>query len=377
MDSFLMLGEYMKKRLLFVDDDINVLEGLRRTLRSQRDKWDMHFAGSGVEALQILETTPMDIVIADITMPGMNGIQLLEHVMDRFPNIIRMILSGYAESDLIMKSVAVTHQYLSKPCNPDILKSIITQAAESRTFLPNENLSSFVSKLGALPSVPILYREVTKELQSPEASLNKVGDIISQDTSMAAKILQLANSAFFGRRHSMSKITAAVAFLGLNCVAKLLLAIHAFEEFMPAVSGLISIEELWEHSSHTAIRAKMIAIEQHASDNITDDAFTAGLLHDIGKLILASRFPEEYATATKRAIASQNPLWVVEREIFSATHAEVGAYLLAIWGLPKSIVAATAFHHNPSATTEDGFCALTAVHAADTLENLTAGRSIR
>jgi putative nucleotidyltransferase with HDIG domain len=365
-----MLGKCMKKRLLFVDDDTNVLEGLRRVLRNQQNDWDMHFARSGAEALRIMETMPMDIIIADISMPDMNGIQLLEQVMDRYPNIIRMIFSGYSESDLIMSSVAVTHQYLSKPCNTDILKSIITQAAESRTFLQNENLENLVSRLGALPSVPVLYREVSKELQSPEASLNKVGEIISQDPSMAAKILQLANSAFFGRRHSISKITAAVSYLGLDRVAKLLLAIHAFKEFMPAVSGLISVEDLWRHSNHTAMRARKIAEEQHASDNIIDDAFTAGLLHDIGKLILASRFPEEYAMATKRSKESQNPLWIVEREIFSATHAEVGAYLLAIWGLPQSIIDAAAFHHNPAATTEAGFCALAAVHAADTLENL-------
>jgi DNA-binding NarL/FixJ family response regulator len=201
----------MKKRLLFVDDDVNVLEGLRRVLRNQRNEWDMHFAGSGAEALQELERMPMDIVIADISMPNMNGVQLLEHVMNRYPNIIRMIFSGHSESDLIMKSVTVTHQYLSKPCNPDILKSVINQAAESKVFLQNENLKKLVSKLGALPSVPALYREITKELQSPEASINKVGAIISQDPGISAKILLIANSAYFGRRHGMSKVTAAVS----------------------------------------------------------------------------------------------------------------------------------------------------------------------
>jgi putative nucleotidyltransferase with HDIG domain len=371
------VGEYVKKRLLFVDDDANVLEGLRRVLRGQRDEWDMHFAGSGAEALLIMEATPMDIIIADISMPGMNGVQLLEHVMDRYPNIIRMIFSGHSESDLLMKSVAVTHQYLSKPCNPEILKSIITQASESKTFLQNENLKNLISRLGALPSMPALYREISKELKSPEASINKIGEIISHDPSMAAKILQLANSALFGRRHSISKIATAVSYLGLDHVAKLLLAIHAFEELMPTVSGLISVEELWMHSNNTAMGAKKIAEEQHASDNIIDDAFTAGLLHDIGKLIFASRFPEEYAIVIKKAIESQNPLWIVEREIFLADHAEVGAYLLAIWGLPTPIVDATAFHHNPSATTNGGFCALTAVHAADTLDNLADSHSIQ
>jgi putative nucleotidyltransferase with HDIG domain len=336
----------------------------------------MHFVTSAADALQVMEAMPVDIVIADINMPGMNGIQLLERVMECSPNTIRMILSGNSETDLIMKSVAVTHQYLSKPCNLETLESILAQAAESRAFLQNERLKNLVSRLGALPSMPVLYREVSEELKSPDASMIKLGEIISQDPSMAAKILQLANSAFFGRRHNMSKITAAVAFLGLDCISKLLLAIHAFEEFMPAVSGLISAEEFWSHSNNTAIRAKKIAEEQHASVKIADDAFTAGLLHDIGKLIFASRLPEDYAAATKRAIASQKPLWIVEREVFSATHAEIGAYLLSIWGLPTPIVDATAFHHNPAATTEDGFCALTAVHAANTLESFAENNSV-
>jgi putative nucleotidyltransferase with HDIG domain len=365
----------MKKHLLFVDEDTNVLEGLRRVLRTLQHDWEMHFAASGAEALRIMEAMPMEIVIADAGVPDMNGLQLLEQVMNHFPNTIRMLFSGNPDSDLIMKSIAVTHQYLPKPCSPEMLISIITQAAESKTFLQNENLKVLVSKLGALPSVPALYREISNELQSPEASINRIGDIISQDPSMAAKILQLANSAFFGRRQSVSKIPAAVSYLGLDRVAKLLLAIQAFEEFMPPMSGLISVEEIWAHSNKTAVRARKIAEEQQASKNTADDAFTAGLLHDIGKLILASRFPEEYTEATKQAIASQNPLWMMEREFFSATHAEIGAYLLAIWGLPNPIVNATAFHHTPAATTEEGFSVLTAVHIADILENFADTRS--
>jgi putative nucleotidyltransferase with HDIG domain len=367
----------MKKRLLFVDDDTNVLEGLRRVLRNRQDDWDMYFASSGAEALATMDATPIDIILADLGMPDMNGIQLLEQVMGRHPNVIRMIFTGRPESDLIAKSLAVTHQFLPMPCNPEILISIISQAAESKTFLQNENLKNLVSRLGALPSVPALYKEICTELQSPDASLNRVGEIISQDPGMAAKILQLANSAFFGRRHSISRITAAVSFMGLDRVAKLLLAIHAFEEFIPPAPGVISIEKLWAHSNHTAMRARTLAAEQQASESVMDDAFTAGLLHDIGKLILASRFPAEYTTVVKKSLASMNPHWLEEREIFSATHAEVGAYLLSLWGLPNTIVDATAFHHNPAATNEARFSTLTAVHAADILENLAEGGSVQ
>ena len=366
----------MKSRLLFVDDDANVLDGLRRVLRSQRDEWDMHFAGSGAEALQIMDLHPIDIIITDISMPVMNGVELLENVMDRYPETIRMILSGRSESDLFMKAVAVTHQYLSKPCNPAILKSAIAQATESKIFLQDENLKSLISNIGALPSVPRLYREVSQELKSPEASLNKIGEMISSEPAMAAKVLQVANSAFFARRHGISKISEAVSYLGLDRVAQLILAIHAFSEFKPAESGSFPIEQLWTHSNSTAARAKQIAEDQHASAKTADDAFTAGLLHDIGKLILAGRFPEEYATTMTKAITDQIPLYLAERETFSVTHAEVGAYLLAIWGLPNPIVDAVAYHHNPTTIPVQSFSALTAVHAADTLEYMADSEAV-
>jgi HD-like signal output (HDOD) protein len=357
----------MSKSLLFVDDDVNILDGLRRVFRSERARWDMHFARSGAEALEIMGKIPIDIIISDINMPGMDGIRLLENVMDLHPGTIRMILSGRSDADLIMKAVAVTHQYLSKPCDPEILKSVIAQAEQSKTFLQNENLKNLISKLGALPSVPALFREISKELQSPEASANKIGEIISRDPSIAAKVLQLANSAFFGRRHSVSKITEAVSYLGMKCMAELLLAIQAFAQFQPK-SWAFSIEELWMHSNSTALRAKRIAEEQNASGQTKDDSFTAGLLHDIGQLVLASRLPEEYTEAATRAVKNQTPQWLAEREIFSATHAEVGAYLLAIWGLPNPIVDAAAYHHYPAAIIKNEFCALTAVHAAEALE---------
>jgi putative nucleotidyltransferase with HDIG domain len=373
---FLLSREKMKKRLLFVDDDLNILNGLRRVLHHQRDQWDMHFTGSGVEALEIMEAMPFDIVIADIRMPVMDGIQLLENVMSRYPGTVRIILSGHSDSDLIMKSAAVAHQYLCKPCDPEVLKSVIAQAEESRTFLRNENLKCLISKLGVLPSVPMLFCQVAEELHAPEISVSRVGEIISRDPSMAAKVLQLANSPYFGRRHSVSKITDAVAYLGMDRVTQLLLAIHAFAQFKPGESGTFSIEDLWMHSNSTAMRAKRIAEEQHASGQTVDDAFTAGLLHDIGKLVLATRLPEQYSKALMRAAAGQMPLWLAERETFSATHAEVGACLMGTWGLPDHIVDAIAFHHNPLATTGEGFTVLTAVHAADTLEYLADLESI-
>ena len=240
MDALWVLGKYMKKRLVFVDDDANILKRLRRVLRCQQDDWDMHFARSYAVALKIIND-------AD----GYRNYRY-QHAGGEWGPVIRACNGppiNYYPNDLFgLFRIRFDHEVRGghppislKALQPGYTEIDHNQAAESRTLLRDENLKSLIPRLKALPCVPALCREISKELQSPEASINKVGEIISQDPSIGANLPQLSNLAFFGRRHSMSKITAAVAFLGSDCVAKLLLAIHAFEEFMPAMSGLIYV----------------------------------------------------------------------------------------------------------------------------------------
>jgi putative nucleotidyltransferase with HDIG domain len=355
----------MKKQILFVDDDQNILDGLQRTFRAQRNEWDMHFAISGAEALIIMAAKPIDLIVTDMRMPAMSGVELLNEVMKRHPGAIRMILSGHADADLTMKSVGIAHQFISKPCEPEILQSIIHRALEFGILLKDDHLKNVLSNIGTLPSLSAHYIRIANELQCPETSIQKVGQIIASDPAMTAKILQLSNSAFFGRRRMVTNAVEAVTYLGIDCIQHLFLAVHAFTQFKPPASSAFSIELLWEHSISTAALAKTIAAEEGAEKEIVDAAYTAGLLHDIGELMFACRLAEKHAEAQALAISKAMPLWQAEQEILSATHAEVGAYLLGLWGLPDSVVEAAAYHHCPSESQTDGFCTLTALHAAD------------
>jgi HD-like signal output (HDOD) protein len=359
----------MKKQILFVDDERNVLEGLQRMLRAFRQEWDMHFALSGPEALAVMAAKPIDIIVADMRMPGMNGAQLLSEIMERHPGTIRIVLSGHADPDLIMRSVSVTHQYLSKPCEPATLRSIVVRAIELRQLLEDVNLKNLASQMGALPSLPSLYFELARMLQSDEASIQKIGQVISRDPGMTAKILQLANSSFFGRRRQISNPVEAISYLGLERLQHLFLTVHAFSQFTAGESQFFSIEGLWEHSTATAVLAKRIAEAQAADKRVIEQAYTAGCLHDIGELMLASRLPQRHAEAAFLARGKGVPLWVAERETLGASHAEIGAYLLGLWGIPDPIVEAIAYHHRPRALPSKSFCPLVALHAADALEN--------
>jgi HD-like signal output (HDOD) protein/ActR/RegA family two-component response regulator len=359
----------MKKQILFVDDDRNILEGLQRAFRALRNEWGMQFVVSAAEALELMAANHIDLIVADMRMSGMNGAELLGEVMKRHPAAIRMILSGHADADLIMKSVGIAHQFISKPCEPEILKLIIRSALEFGALLQDATLKNVLSNIGTLPSLPSQYYKIANELQNPETSTQRVGQIIAGDPSMTAKILQLANSAFFGRRRRVTNASEAVTYLGMDRIQHLFLAVHAFSQFKPPQTSSFSIDLLWEHSITTATLAKAIANEEEAGKEVADAAYTAGLLHDIGELIFACRLAEQHAEALALAVAKAMPLWQAEKELLSATHSEVGSYLLGLWGLPDTVVEATTYHHCPSESKAGNFCALTALHAADFQSN--------
>ena len=208
----------MNSRVLFVDDDPLVLQGLQRMLRPQRGEWDMTFAGSGAEALKFLGATTVDVVVSDMLMPGMNGAQLLAEVMRLHPETIRIILSGHANKDLILQCVGCTHQYLSKPCEPDALRAVIRRATSLETNLENARVKELVAKLGELPTIPALYSQVVTALNDPDTTVAEVGRIVEQDPAMTAKLLKLVNSAYFGLRRQVSSAAEAAAYLGIDTI---------------------------------------------------------------------------------------------------------------------------------------------------------------
>jgi HD-like signal output (HDOD) protein len=357
-----------RRKVLFVDDEPMVLAGLQRTLRGLRQEWEMTFATSGAEALALLEHTPYDVVVSDMRMPDMTGADLLCEVMRRYPRTARLILSGFADRELSMQCAAAAHQFLTKPCDPDTLKTIINRTVELDCWLQNDSLQTLAARLTKLPSLPAVYFELIERLRDPEASLEDIGQIVSRDPAMTAKLLQLVNSAFFGMPREVGSAAEAVMLLGLETVKGLALWMHVFAEYQGATPSGFSLERLSTHCLSTGILARGIARLEHAPALVADEALTAGMLHDVGKLVLAANLPNEYAQVRQRAKAQQVPLIEAEREAFGACHAELGAYVLGLWGLPVAIVEAVAFHHRPGASSLTQFSPLTAVHVANVLD---------
>lgn len=355
----------MNTTILFVDDEPLILQALQRTLRPMRHKWDMLFVESGAKALELLSTSPVDVVVSDMLMPGMNGAQLLAEVMKRFPQTIRIILSGHADKELILQCVGSTHQYLSKPCEPDALRAVIQRATSLEASLETERVKELVASMGELPTVPALYSQIVTALNDPDTTVGAVGQIVEQDPAMTAKLLKLVNSAYFGLRRQVASAAEAASYLGVDTIKSLVLATGTFDHYSLAKLDGFSLEVLWNHSLQTAACARLIAQSEGAGQTIADESFVAGMLHDVGRLILACNFADRYGKVFAKAVSTRSELITIERDVFGTTHAAVGGYLLGLWGLPVPVVEAIALHHSPEATLENTFTALTAVHVGN------------
>jgi HD-like signal output (HDOD) protein len=334
-----------------------------------RHEWNMVFTESGQDALDHLSKEPFDVVVTDIKMPGIDGVRLLTEIMKRHPQIVRIILSAQLDEQLIMKSTRVSHQYLYKPCDSETLKSTIAGACALHRQLTNDSFKRVVSKIDSLPSLPSLYAEIMGELDSKNASIQRVGEIIAKDVGMTAKILHLVNSAFFGVPRHISSPAQATTLLGLDTIKSLVLSVQIFSQFDQNKIPVPFLEQLWKHSMTAGSFAKTIAKEENQDKVNIDYAFMAGMLHDLGKLVLAANFPEQYREILDAIQKENTSLLEREYEMFGATHSEVGAYLIGLWGLPGPIIEALAFHHCPSRHMGRQFIPLTAVHIANVLDH--------
>jgi HD-like signal output (HDOD) protein/CheY-like chemotaxis protein len=351
-------------RVIFVDDEPRVLEGLKRMLRPKRNEWQMTFVGSAQAALDALRAEPCEVVVTDMRMPGMSGAELLEVVQREYPDTIRLILSGQAETDSVMKALGVSHQFLSKPCDAEILQGTIARAFTLRDLAGNSAIKTLVARINKLPTLPATYQKLVECLKSPNADMDDVARIIAHDPSMSARLLKVVNSAYFGLAKPVADVARAGALLGLDRIMALVLGQGIFSGGeMPQVRGF-SLEALWAHSVATATAAHRIAIEEDFDKEQVAAAFLAGMLHDIGKLVLAIGMPEQYARVLELAHASHGDSREIETLELQASHTDVGAYLVGLWGLPNTIAEAIAFHEDPSQSAgEFGLPGI--VHVAD------------
>lgn len=309
----------------------------------------------------------VDVIVTDMRMPGMSGAELLKAVLKRFPEVIRIVLSGQSDQELVLQSVNCAHQYLLKPCTLELLTGAIERTFLIRGLLSDKSLVKLVTGVINLPSLPSLYIKLLEEIRSEKASLKKVGDIISRDVTMSAKILKIVNSAFFSLPQKISSPHQATTFLGLEVIKSLVIQVELFSVFKSrSIKDRAFLKELWRHSMTVGNLAGLIAGTVSTEKKVREEALISGILHDIGKLLLLDT--PDYSSKINKLIKNKNcTLWEAEYELFGCSHAEAGGYLLSLWGFSDSLIEAVAFHHTPFKAWQAGFSPLSAVYVADAI----------
>jgi len=330
----------------------------------------MAFVSDARDGLALIAEQPFDVLVADMRMPGMDGAVFLREAQSICPGAIRIVLSGHSDRDMILQTVRPAHQFLPKPCQPDELKAVITRGLALREVFLDDRVKNVVAKLDRLPTVPRLYTALLDELAKPDPSIREVAGLIAQDVGMAAGILNSSIRLFSALRVHVSSPTHAVNLLGLEIVKSLVLSVGLFDRFNKDAFRDFDLEKLWRHSLSTGRLAQ--------ADRRPGKGQGAGpgtMLYrrapatDVGKLVMATNFPDAYSRVIGHCQQGRGTVLDMERQVFGASHAEVGAYLLGLWGVDDAVVRAVYLHHEPGRAKQAGFSPLTAVHVANRLEH--------
>jgi HD-like signal output (HDOD) protein len=338
--------ERERTQILFVDSDENQLQSLHRNLREQASRWEMHFVTTGEAALAQMDSQPADIIITETQLQGTSGASLLKEVQARHPQTARLMLSGEVFRTPSREILHYAHQFIAKPCAIEELIALLERIDHLQSQLRDPSIEAMLGSIDTLPSLPHTYQRLITALRSENATMAEIGAIVSEDMSMATKVLQMVNSAFFGLPQKISSPEHAVSLLGLETVTNLALSVGLFEQIEPDLSREFELETLWKHSIRTAGLVRRLAADMGISRPASEIPILAGLLHDLGKLVLTSRDTQEYRLILRYVKETGQPLEQVEAEALWCNHARIGAFLMGLWGLPYAAVEAVAFHHD-------------------------------
>jgi HD-like signal output (HDOD) protein len=364
-----------KLRVLFVDDQQILLNAVERVIRREAKNWEALFADSAAGALEKLDALPIDVIVSDVRMPGMDGVELLSIIKEKYPNVIRFILSGYSSNERTMEAVRVAHQFFLKPFSTrEIIDGLeLTHSLYKR--IRNPGLQGIISSIDRLPTPRRVFYEISELLNDPDVSLEKISEIISKDTGISGKILQIVNSAFFGQSHRITDIQEAINILGIETIRSLILIVGIASDSKEILGGIISIDLYSNHCLEVARLAKWIAAKLKYPQEDQNTLFTIGLLHDTGRLIMLKKYAEVYTQNEWKEDPFTAKLHISQIEKLADDHACIGAALIALWGLPSTIVNTVAFYPQPQNVRLDpkGFCRI--IYIADGISNWTHTKS--
>jgi len=357
----------MKRRICFAGFGEAEVESLRPAAAELRSSWECVFCADGEAALAKLARDMFAAMVVDLRMEGMSGVGLLQLIAGDYPGVLRFALGDFSDREAVAGNLGAPHQFIARPLNLKELTSIIERSLALDAWLSSDKLRSFVPRLGRLPGLPSTYFEVLKRAESPNATVESVGEIIAHDPALTARLLQTVNSAAAAMGEKITNPVEAVSVLGMDTVKSLVLCLQVFNQSAPAVAASISLDDLWRHSFAAAQLSRKIALWRTSDARLASDAFTAGLLHRVGQIVLTTNMAQAYADIVSEARQEGRSLPEMEQQKLGVTSAQIGAYLLGLWGMPLPLVEVAALCDTPGKSGGREFTLLTAVHVADVL----------
>ncbi|AOX61800.1 MULTISPECIES: HDOD domain-containing protein [Stenotrophomonas] len=335
-------------RILLVGDEASLSAELLEFIADLGEEWQPLTAADGQSAMGIVAGSPVDAVIVCPQLPDLNATTLLGQIRTLRPETIRIALvdAEHGNRPPPARLIGVAHRFLPMPLAPEVLLEALTSLEELRELLDSARLRSAIGRIEKLPSPPHLYLSLTQALEhDDDTNTADVAKLVAADPAIAAKVLQLSNSAFFNSGRIISDLRTAVTRLGLSTLRDLVLASEVFSAQPLSGAERNSLQQRALLASRLA--AKLLP------DSSAELGATAALLADIGLLL-----PGVRNERTPEDVADNRP-----------GHAEAGAYLLGLWGLPMPIIEAVAFHLQPHRSTTRSFWVTGAVHVALALIN--------
>ncbi|MDQ8181757.1 HDOD domain-containing protein [Pelagicoccus sp. SDUM812005] len=357
----------MTTRILIVDEAAQALQNYRDALAPKASQWRIDYADSAAQGLQAAQENTPDVIIAALALADGKGAEILAQLEAIAPDAQRFITATEADKPQLESTFGASFQYLPSPCPAPRLISEIQRCVAIDNWLGNPRIKELVAQMGEFPSLPPIYLKVVSALNSRHADTESIAQAIAGDLAISAKVLQTVNSSFYGFDEKIGNIAETINILGTDCVKNLVLAIQVFNSIGGTADQKAITDELWHHSMSVAVAARRIAHYETRNEKAAEEAYTAGLMHDIGKLVLLNAAPEAFAQARELALEKSIPQIEVETQVLGCNHAETGAYVLARWGMPTNLTEAVALHHDPVNSFGKSFSALAAVHVANAI----------
>ena len=327
-----------KSIILFVDQDKALISSLKRSMRHKKEDWDCYYCSSVEDAKAILKEVRPNIIVSDSRVTSLHGKSFIEEVRELSPDTLRIVMSGQVDAKSGLKSLQAASRCLNKPCTIEELQQCIDELCSLDKKLGKGLITHKIASLRRLPTLPDHYFQIENILRNPQADIRDISLIIEQDPAMAAKILQVASSAYFAPSNSQIKtIQQGIIRLGIQVLRSLVLGVQAFKCFDPSSCPNFKYQAFWEDSLNFSYCVRNEALKQGLNHEEVETHTTAGLLYGIGKLVMATVAPIEYSQFLARRFPPEIKR-EEEQKFFGTTYNKIGAYLIGTWGLDKQIV---------------------------------------